>query len=80
MNDLVRLLKEEYEQKNFKLIRLRLHNGLHGFTIFLTDDTMFRYDANTNEVILGDCYLNNNVTSVRFKSKYITSLAVLKRR
>ena len=80
MNNLVRLLQEEYEQKNFKLIRLRLHNGLHRFTLFLTDDTMFRYDSTTDDVILGDCYLNNSITSVRFKAKYMTSVAVIKRR
>lgn len=78
MNAFVRILHEEYAENTFKLIRIKLRS-INNMTIYLTDKTLFRYDRQTNEIILGDCYINNEVISIRFKANYIISLGVLER-
>lgn len=82
MNMFVKLLQEEYELGSFKLMRLRINNGYNKYTIFLTPTTLFRYDSISDDVILGDCYLNtmSNKTSVMFKGEIIKSMSVLKRK
>ncbi len=45
----------------------------------MANNTIFKYNSYNDDVTLSGCYMNNKLSSIKFKGKNIKSLAVMER-